>query len=560
MAKNIKLYTKKGSISLTDKDYKAAGGQAAVYCKKGYAYKIYHDPNTMIPVAKIKELSQLNRPNILNPLEPLYDVKKKPVGFVMKYIDKNEFLCKVFTKNFRANNNVSHQDIVDLVTDMQKTLEYIHSQGFLVVDYNEMNFLLNINPYSVYHIDVDSWQTPNFPANALMESVRDRKAQKGKFTELTDWFSFAVVTFQMYVGIHPYKGFHPKFSPRDWMKRMDLGISVFDKDVDLPPSCQDFSVIPKKHLDWYKEVFEKGDRSIPPYAGAVAISAVLGKVVTSRDQLVVDMIHDYKSTIKNVYHFDGDRYVLCFDGIYKDKKRIFDFKQSIKEAHIEPCSVFGSDPLLAYRSKDSVKFIDMDRNDIAHTTSSSTMACNGLIYTVENDSLIENSFEKMGKIVHIPNVISSLCPSHKMYRGVVVQDDFMKCHLAIPYEPKMCADVHVKELDGHRIIDAQHEGRVTILIAEKSGKYTRNIVFHDKNFLSYEIKSEDIVSLHAANFSSLPNGLYLMVDDEKVTLFKDISTRKEIHNAPFDVSMRLYHDDMTVLFIDGTKLYSAKMK
>lgn len=554
MNKSLKVKTKSGIITLTDKDYKASGGQGVVYCQDKTAYKIYHDPSTMIPVAKIQELSTLRNKNILGPTEPLYNPKNMtPIGFAMSYVDATEFLCKVFTRNFRDEKGLSPKDMVDMVTEMQKTLQYIHSMKFLVVDYNEMNFLLGPDLKVVYYIDVDSWKTPSFPAVALMESVRDRKSPKGVFTELTDWFSFAVVTFQMYTGIHPYKGFHTKFAPSEWSRRMDLGISVFDKDVSLPRSCQDFSIIPKKHLDWYKEIFIKGDRSIPPYADSVQVS-IQATRRTSGQGLVVELIKEYQSIIQKLYFFDGKRYAITSDGLYREDELVF---QSQKLRGFEMSEIFGEDPIICHMNKGVASFFDLNKKLLGEIQAEALFGANNLVYTVCNGDLIENSFERMGKLVHRTRVVSSICPSFRVFPGVVVQDDFMRCHLAIPYEKGLCANIHVKELDGYRIIDAKHEGLVTVLMAEKHGDYFKYVLSYDDDLSKYGIWSEKVDSLHAINFVALPNKLNLMVDDEKAVLFKD-SDRKEMKNSIIEASTRLYHDGMTVFFTDGEKLYQVR--
>jgi hypothetical protein len=555
-----KVQTAKGIITLTDKEYKAAGGQGIVYCKDGIAYKIYHDPKNMIPVAKIQELGTLQRDNILGPKEPLYDPKDRTaVGFSMPYVDATEFLCKIFTRTFRDLKNVGPQDIVDMVIGMQQTLEYIHSKGFLVVDYNEMNFLLGQDMKIVFHIDVDSWKTPSFPAMALMESVRDRKSKKGVFNELTDWFSFAVVTFQMYIGIHPFKGFHPKFAPAEWSKRMDAGISVFDKDVDLPKSCQDFSVIPKKHLEWYKALFVKGDRSIPPYPDAVTISAGAGRTISSQGGFIVEFVKEFTSPIQKIYFFGNDRFVVTNEGIYKGDDLCLPLKKSIERTPFEMLSIPGEDPLLCYLISGHLQFFNLSKSPLDSSTAEAMTLANDAIYFVNNGELLEGTFERFGKLLYRNKVVSGVCPSYKVHPGIVVQDDFMKCHLAIPFARGLCANIHVKELDGYRIIEAKHEGFVTVLLAEKGGDFYRYILCFDKNFSTYDPWVEHLNGFVSINFIGLDNGLNVMADDEKVTLFKDKSAKKEIKKTPVDSSKRLCHHGMDVYFIDGTKLYRLKM-
>jgi hypothetical protein len=558
-SKSTNVKTTAGVVTLTEKNYKAAGGQGVVYCKDLIAYKIYHDPRQMIPVAKIQELGTLKNDNILGPIEPLYDPKTMvPIGFTMPYVDATEFLCKVFTRNFRDDKGIGPQEVIDMITGMQKTLEFVHSHKFLVVDYNEMNFLLGQDLKVVYHIDVDSWKTPSFPAVALMESVRDRKSPPGKFTELTDWFSFAVVTFQMYVGIHPYKGFHPKFAPAEWSKRMDLGISVFDKDVTLPKSCQDFSVIPKKHLDWYKEIFVKGERSTPPYADAVIISAATGKAVTSQGKFDVELIKDYIAIIQKVYFFDNNRYVITGTGVYRGDDLLFSFSKAGR-SHLEMVSVFGEDPLVCNITSGKLEFYDLKKNLVDTLSAEAAFGANDLMYSINNGELVESSFERFGKLVHRTKAVSGICPSYKVFPGIVVQDDFMKCHLAIPYAQGLCANILVKELNGYRIIDAKHEGTVSVLVAEKSGDFWRYILCFDKNFSSYTVWKEQLTNFISVNYLALPNNLNILLEDDKIIMFRDNLNKKEIKNPPVNSSTRLYHHGMNVYFTDDSKIYRVKV-
>ena len=555
-SKSIKIKTKAGIVILTDKDYKASGGQGVVYCKDSIAYKIYHDPDTMIPVAKIQELETLKKDNILGPIEPLYDPKDMaPIGFSMPYVDATEFLCKVFTRNFRDEKGIGPQEIIEMVTGMQKTLEYIHKHGFLVVDYNELNFLLDQNMKVVYHIDVDSWKTPSFPAVALMESVRDRTTKQ--FTELTDWFSFAVVTFQMYIGIHPYKGFHPKFAPAEWSKRMDMGISVFNKDVTLPKSCQDFSVIPKRHLDWFKALFIKGERSIPPYPDTITIAILQGKAISSQGKFIVELIQEFSETIQKVYFFDNTRYVITNAGIYYNS-RLLPFKKPGKNS-LEMIPVYGETPIVCNLESKELHFYDFSKKRIDSVSAEAMTATNEAIYSVNNGELIESTFERFGKLIHKYKVISGICPSYKVFPSVVVQDDFMKCHLAIPYSRGLCCNILVKELNGHRIIDAKHEGLVTVLITEKGGDFWRFVLCFNKYFSDYTVWNELIEGPEAINFIGLPNELYILADEDKITLFKDKDHKKEIKNSPVNTSTRLYHHGMDVYFVDGAKLYRIKL-
>jgi len=112
---------KLGKVTLTDKEYLDAGGEASVYAKGQYAYKIYHKPTASIPEGKISELQAISAKNVLIPLDILWDTKNKQVGYVMAYKSQTVPLPRLFTKSFKNRNNVSTKDIVGLVTNIQKT-------------------------------------------------------------------------------------------------------------------------------------------------------------------------------------------------------------------------------------------------------------------------------------------------------------------------------------------------------------------------------------------------------------------------------------------------------
>jgi len=179
----------KGKVTLDKNSYVAAGGEGTVCRIGGTAYKIYHDPKKMIPQAKIVELQALSHiDNVLGPREIILDRNNDAIGFTMPYISDTEFITRLFNKNYKNDNSISPEMIVELVRKMQLTLTEIHKCGIIVVDFNEMNSLTTTKYDNIFFIDVDSYQTKSFKATALMESVRERLQPKGQFSEKTDWF------------------------------------------------------------------------------------------------------------------------------------------------------------------------------------------------------------------------------------------------------------------------------------------------------------------------------------------------------------------------------------
>ena len=74
----VNINTKKrDTITLSDKDFKAKGGEKKVYIKDGIAFGIYHDALNVMPEGKVEELAKLSLPNILRPIEFLYEGDKR---------------------------------------------------------------------------------------------------------------------------------------------------------------------------------------------------------------------------------------------------------------------------------------------------------------------------------------------------------------------------------------------------------------------------------------------------------------------------------------------------
>jgi len=555
----------KGVETLDKNDYIAAGGEGTVYQKGGTAYKIYHDPKKMIPVGKIKELQVLSHlPNVLGPRDIILDPKANtPIGFTMPYIAKTEFLTRLFTKGFKQDNGITPEMIIELVRAMQTTVGDIHREHILIVDLNELNFLTD-SAYAIpYFIDVDSYQTHSYRATALMETIRDRTTPPGQFSEQTDWFSFAIVSFQLYMGYHPYtKGKHPDYAPKDWSIRMDKNVSIFDPSVTIADVWKDFSVIPKPHFEWYKRVFHNKERSAPPLPeGTILVGTIQPILVAGTDKFEVERILSYSEKILGHYFFNGLNYILTENKIYSGTTILRTLTQKYRKMSL--AAVPGYDPVLAHKEGATIYFEDMGGTQVGYVAAADAMQYGGCIYTIYNGKMTENSFQYMGKkVLHLTKEISNIFePAIKLFPGVAVQDILGRCWLAIPYSFGKCASIAVPELDGERIIDAKFEGVFCILISEKKGAYKRSILHFNNKMTSYTIRVDNDIAYEGVNFTVLSNGVCVhMPSDDTVEIFKDNNKIKTVPNPPFTTDMKLSNDAVSVLFIKDTGLYSVKLK
>lgn len=540
------------SLSLTQSDFVAQGGQACVYKKHSTAYKIYHNPSDLIPNGKIDELSQIGIANVLAPQAIVYD-RNKPIGFSMRYVSGTEFLCKLFTKSFRDKNNITPQDINALVKIMQDTLFAIHAKDVLGVDLNQMNFLTNKKFDDVYFIDVDSYQTRSYPATALMESVRDRQIKNNKWTKNSDWFSWACVVFELYVGNHPFKGRHPDFSPKDWMQMMDKNISVFNPKSKMPPATQPLTVIPKGHLKWFEAIFEKGDRCPPPQPDHIDIIIAKPKaqIISSNSSFNIELIGKYNGQIMAVRWIDGIRYVITKNTIYSNDREINLGISVENRSRLDIVPVRGDKPVIIKHNPVTNEqiIVDFAGKELDSFNASGFFVANDLLYSVVNETLLETQFLLMNKkVISSKQIIANIFHNNSVFDGLVIQNMIGTCRAAIPFEAGKCAIIHMKELDKHRIIDAKYKSRIAIIISERNGDTFRTVFVFDKSFNSYSARIEKIIDLCDANFIVKDNTVCIAENGTFLEAFANNDKIKQF-NSPLNGGEELicYKNDTYVI-------------
>jgi hypothetical protein len=272
MSDRISLYDESGTkINLGPNEYLTSGGEGAVYLKGSDIFKVYLDPTkaraARVP-GKAELLKKFNHPGIASPKELLRDKSGEFVGLRFTKVE-GEALCKLYTNSWRDAHQFGLKETQEVALRMREVMDYAHGQNSLLVDANELNWLVDkTRPVA---IDVDSWQLPGYPATAIMPSIRDPLATTG-FSEGSDWFAWAIVTFQLWTGIHPYKGTHPAFQRGALAARMKAQVSVFDSNVSTPSATRSITDIPAVLRTWYQDVFQAGLRVAPPsqFLGAVA--------------------------------------------------------------------------------------------------------------------------------------------------------------------------------------------------------------------------------------------------------------------------------------------------
>ena len=548
-------------LTLSDRDFRCKGGEANLYIKDKIAYKVCHDPSIMIPEAKVHELQALSSPLIVRPIDLIFN-DKILIGFTMNALDADcTVLVKFFTNTFRDANGVTNDHIIQLTENIKNETHAIHSKNILIVDGNELNYMVAKDFVTPYFIDVNCWQTPHFPATAIMPSIRDY-ATKG-FSVLTDWFSFAVISFQLFIGIHPFKGTAPGFSKKDLPGRIKANMSVLNPKVLVPDAARDFSLIPSSYMDWYFNLFEKGKRIPPPAlpgtAGKTQVKIIL---VQSTNSFEISELKEYKEKIIFYANFFSNK-------IVKTKKRLFinntDYLVSddVEFLYAMPEMI----PMFVKIEDEHIQFKSLDP---AYTVKEINIKCkqkmiiNNTLFLKNQEKLIEIGFDVFGKVI-IPssrNIWQVEHLSSEMFSGVVTQSVLGKAFLVIPSEGK-CKTIKTPELDDYKIIEAKHDNGVCVVVGHKDSYYDKLIfkINSDSKYVVREIKDVDYLPI---NFVTLDNGVCVMInEDDSVEVFLnriDKDDVKRIEDPDIHSTMRLAKDGIKTLFYKGNKLFSITTK
>lgn len=552
----------KGEVSLTNNDFIAQGGEGQIYARGQTAFKVYFDPKKMIPTGKIQELSVLSHKNIIKPDEIMLDNKNMPVGYTMRFVKDTYALCQLFTKAFRTRNNISPDMMLALVRQLQEIVKHIHDKKILIVDLNELNFLSGKDFKDIFAIDVDSYQTHSFPATAIMDSIRDRHNKY--FSEGTDWFSFAITAFQMFIGIHPYKGKHPSIKSID--DRMLQNISVLNQDVSIPNACYPFDVMPEVYKKWFKAILEDGKRVPPPDDLLATINFIHTiKRVVGSDNFDIQELESLTGTIIEALFHGASKVFLTTDGLQINRSYFKEIKSNVKIVFTPKTNSV----VVASIEKQMLKLWDATRQrDLpVNIAASDLMEYAGRLYLKGGPNILELQFNELSNNIFPSTKIVGQCleKASQFFDGVVIQNLLGSCYVSLFPSSGACMQLRLKELDQYKIVDARYDNQVLMVIGVKQGKYDKFIFRFDQNLSdSYDLRIVNDIVISTINFVVLDNGVCVHLNsEEEIEIFrndKSSSSIKVIKDPAVTSDMKLVKDNIKLLIIKDNKLFSCKMK
>jgi hypothetical protein len=558
---NVTRVDSKTKVSLTSKHFMTSGGQGDIYVKDGIVYKVYHDPKNVITQVKMDELKRLTPANIIRPLEHISS-SKGLIGFTMNEIIGDP-LVKVVTNTFWKANNIKIDQAVKLVNRIRDDTVFIHENDCLIIDGNEFNYLVDKKTHEVpYFIDVDSYQTKSSPATFIMPSIKDHHSSA--FSELSDWFSFGIIACQLFIGIHPFKGNHPSYTKKQFEKRMIDNVSIFNKDVKLNSNVRDFNYIPQEYMDWFIDIFERGNRTPPPQAdgGMLHIVPVKIKIATMTDVFKMKLIREYKGEIK------GHRFHNGNDVIYIEDKTFVNARP------------YNTNKWISFTNTETPVLTGIDDHELAFelaTSGSNQKLVHSIInadqlFTFDNSVFIKNDdiimrigFREIADKI-LPYVKSQwnvLPKSTTVYDGYVVTDALGKKIFGLPFESSKWRFCQIDELNEYKIINGKRRKNIIILTAFKSGQFDKFIIKFSSDYSDYKMRVIEDTDYHDANFDVLDTGVVVHIpEDNNIELFASSPKSNDvklIHDSKITTTMTLTSRGQRAGLIIQDKLYELSM-
>ncbi len=572
---NIKVVLDgRGPVTLHQGDYVATGGEGSIYRAHGFSVKLYTDTRKMrrdgMP-EKVKLLAGLRHPFVMAPEGVVEDESGNPIGIYMPFAEGDP-LPRIFTTAFRQREGFGDEDAKTLVDRMRETVQFAHGQSAIMVDANELNWITDRTGKKGPEpraIDVDSWAIGRFGATVVMLSIRDWHTSG--FTKASDWFSWGVVTFQIFTGIHPYRGTLAGYQPSELERRMKANASVFASGVRLNHVVRDFGKIPKPLRDWYEATFQKGERVQPPSpfdAGTQALTpAVIHRTVTSAmGSLIFDKI--FESVGDPALRIWPCGAVLLTSGAVFDLK----FKRQIATVTSREAEVVKVPDgwLVADWVSGALAFSFVDeRTRVAQPLTFGLVGhklvrYENRLFLVSGNELVELTLMNVGRpLLTIGPRTQVLTPqATKWFDGVGIQEAFGAKFLVLPFGDKACTIVRVKELDDIVPVSAKAGSRfVAVVGLDRSRGYRKIELSFSADYRKYTVWQNGTDNAEL-NVAILPKGVCAIItDDGELNIFVPSNGKlHKVNDRQITTDMQLANWDDTVVYIHDGAVWKVQMR
>lgn len=517
------VYNKSGDVlfDINEANEIARGGEGKIidYNNK-IVLKLYLPNIKPITEQKFKELKTLNSPYFVKPEELFYDKYSKILGFSMKKISSNFFpLISIFNKNFCLRESITETIKFTIFHKLIDALVIAHNSGIIIGDLNPYNILVN-DLGELFFIDVDSYETKSCKhSGILLDDIRDF-LYNGIVTTNSDYFALAVIIFNIFTYVHPFKGINKSFPKLE--DRMVYKKSILIQDpLTIIPKCYE-ELKNNNFKEQFNRIFNGGERFLLSLINNPTNTQHIKKeeVVIKTNELI---IHNIKN-LEIIDSFASKTKLVLLGAPINNKSTAYVYDVSLK----------GTTTFM-------LNFTNINKSD--------------KIFVFENDIFILKNNNKeiglydaiSGKLILNFNHSSNILKTN-LYNNILVvliEDTLYKVDLKtakinIIYEVLKVHGSKYKKINGF----FQHVSGNTVLFYEKQGLNT--LVYKDN--LKDCIQKENILLIETINNEKI-NYKFLVLKSLKVIEFNtSLITLKD-----FDIvneNLLIFPEDNYLSFIN----------
>jgi hypothetical protein len=516
----VEVWTDAGErVTLGPAQFVAAGGEGDVYAIGDRGFKLAHDPARACPPAKLAELARIADSDVLAPRGSLHRGSRggrTVIGHELPFVADAFTACELVPVAFRRRHGLDPTVIPALVAALRQRVAAVHAAGCLVVDLSEANVLVPQAFRTACLIDVDSFQTPSFPATAIVPAVRDPSRPGGVFDQGSDWFSFAVVAFSLFVGIHPYRGKHPRVTGLE--ARMKAGLSVFDPAVTVPRACLPVGSIPEPWRSWLRAVLQHGARTTPPVptGGALALGAEAHPRALSASLRMIELAQ-LPTEVRGLHEAHGRLVIHAGDRV------IVNGAERLRCGH---ALALGSSPsgrpVAAWVEDGMLRLHDLEAGSPipCQAVARAVTSVRGMLFAACAEEVVRVELVEVGErmLAGLRRAVMVAPRSSRLWRGCVIQQLLGATTVSLLSETGAAEQRRVPELDGHTVIDAVHERGVLVAVVAKGGAHERLVIRFWPRAGHHVLRRADLPA-HAAQVVVLDTGVCVSLDaDDRLEL------------------------------------------
>jgi len=560
----MKVYVENQEFTLEEQN-SISGGEGTVYIQNNMAFKIYHKQSNMIPTGKFKELTAIKNTNVIKPEKLIFNKNNEPIGYTMKPVYNTCQLSRIITTDYQKSNGITPEQIVSIIEKTKEIISSIHKDNCLIVDINDSNILVD-KDLNVFFIDVDSYKTKNYPATALQDYAKDHQVINNNFSELSDWFSFGLLSVKLLLGIHPYMGRWKLYKNKDIENtlsyRAKKNISIFNKEVVYPKTVRNFSLIPQNYYTWFLDIFEKGLRLEPP--------SQLGKFYISAEKLILSsqkkVVFTKKETINEninfIYNGFRSSVISYLNGTY------FNNEYTSLTAGKKTILFNQKDEPLIFKVNnfkiESFNLITKEKRVYPQIEAEELFVFNNNLYAKLEDNFLNLELLNYGiETLTVKQNYTIMPYACSFFYNTFFQNTLGKSFFYLVHDKDTMPVVKIPELDGKNIINAKYEKNILIVSYQEGHSYI-TIGFKFNNlFTEYNVFYQENNESSGVNFTVNDQGVIVFIpnEGELIVLFNAFNNqhKRVIEDDNIHSNMSLYSIDNTIKMYVNNSVYNISL-